>query len=305
MKHPILSVIIVSYNTKELTKEAIHSLDSSLAQGNLSKDKIQVIVVDNHSTDGSVPELKKSFDGRIQIIENSDNVGFAKANNQGVRSALGEFVLLLNSDTVVQPGALEKLIEAMYKDSKLGIVTAQLYYPNGRYQPQGGSLPNLLNIWAWWLWPFAGIMPGITPYQDKGLLGEGKVVYRGWVGGTALMMRKELYETLGGLDERLFMYAEDVDLCARVREQGLKIGVVANARIIHLGSASGSSFKAKLGEVKGLLYFFKKHKSGWQVLVLRLILLKGAILRYLYFGILKQEREAKSLYAQILAVSTK
>lgn len=303
VKQPVLSIVIVSFNTSKLTVQTVSSIFGSISGGKLRKSELQVIVVDNNSTDGSAVHLKQQFYGSILLIENQENLGFAKANNQGVNQAEGNYILLLNSDTVVHPGALDSLVSCLESDANIGIVAANLHNPDGSYQFQGGAIPTLYNIAAWWLWPLPGIISGVAPYQDpRPIQGKGFIT-RGWVGGTALCMKRHTFLTLGGFDERIFMYAEDVDLCMRVASLHQKIGICSAAVITHLGSASSTSAHAKLGELKGLVYIFKKHKPFWQLPLLRAILLFGAILRLFYFGILKGSAPSRGLYVKAMAVA--
>jgi GT2 family glycosyltransferase len=292
---PKLSVIIVSFNTRDLTAHAIDSVFSTY-------DDSEVIVVDNNSKDDSVSFLKKKFGSKITLTVNTDNVGFARANNQGVQQATGTYVMLLNSDTVVHPGALASLVTTLESHEEIGIVAANLRNPDGTYQPQGGALPTLLNVKAWWLWPFPGNIPFLAPYQNTQEPVRA-IEQRGWVGGTALAIKRDLYMRLGGLDEGIFMYAEDVDLCLRVAQQKLQIVIHKDAWITHFGMASGSSSKARLGEIKGLLYLFGKHRTSGEVVLLRIIFVLGSLLRYLLFGILKGSSEARALYSQAVQVA--
>lgn len=290
-----LSVVIVSYNTRDLTSHAIDSVFSTYKE-------VEVVVVDNNSHDDSVSHLKKKFGNKIRVIENKDNVGFARANNQGAHKATGEYILLLNSDTVVHPGALSSLVSNLESHPDVGILAANLRNPDGTYQPQGGSLPTLFNVKLWWLWPFPGNFPGVASYQDAKPPQSKELLCRGWVGGTALAMKRELYIRVGGLDEEIFMYAEDVDLCIRITALKLHVAIDGNAWVTHFGMASGSSSKATLGEIKGLIYLFQKYKTSGEVFFLRGILLLGSLLRYVLFGILKGSSESRRLYSQAVAI---
>lgn len=291
-----LSIIIASYNTKDLTIQAVQSvLDDQ-------KDA-EVILVDNASTDGSQEALKKTFGNKIYLRQRQDNGGFAKANNEGIQIAKGKYILLLNSDTIVRSGALETLVKAMEENTEFGILSSKLLNPDGSYQPQGGALPSLFAIWAWWLWPLPGQFPLVEPYQNMNPISNSvEVLEQGWVGGTAMLIRKEVIDQIGFLDENIFMYAEDVDYCLRARQRGWKIGMVQSSMVTHFGSASTSHHNAMLGEVKGLLYLWTKHFPAWQRPVLQLLILAGAILRYLLFGILKGNDGDKKLYRSIVAL---
>lgn len=284
---PSLSIIIVSYNTRALTVETIRSVVESGAQ---------VIVVDNHSSDDTLEALKQ-FGRQITVIDNRENVGFARANNQGVKFATGKYILLLNSDTKVYPDALEKMVGKLESDKTIGIVSATLCNPDGSRQPQGGALPSLLTVSAWWLWPFPGKIPLFPTFQDPR-----PKDWSGWVGGTAMMMRREDYLSLGGLDEKIFMYAEDVDLCWRMHKMHRKVMILPDAVIMHVGSASGSKSRAMAGEVKGIIYLFGKHLPVWQLPMLRLILACGSLLRYLFFGILQRSKAKSQVYWDIFTL---
>ncbi len=301
-----LSIIIVSYNTSTLTLQTVNSIFFSLEKEEhsfLRKADVDVIVVDNHSVDGSIAALEKEFGTHIRILKNDENVGFARANNQGVKEACGQFVMLLNSDTVVHPGTLDTMVKTLQERQDVGIVAASLHNLDGTYQAQGGALPTLVNAAAWWLWPLPGIAPFISPYQDSREPISDHFWERGWVGGTAMMLRKDLYENVGGLDENIFMYAEDIDLCFQVHEKKLKILISLAAWVTHIGNASGSSTHARLGEIRGLLYVFSKHKPQWQGILLSLVLVVGSCQRYLLFGILRMNREARIFYGKVLRLS--
>ncbi|PWU23610.1 hypothetical protein C5B42_02325 [Candidatus Cerribacteria bacterium 'Amazon FNV 2010 28 9'] len=298
----MISILIVSYNTKALTLQTVRAIFSSI-----SKESVEVIIVDNDSTDGSVESLKKEFGSSVHIIQNKENVGFARANNQGIDRAKGEYILLLNSDTIVRDTAIQTMMHVLQEYSEFAAVSCRLLNKDGTYQPQGGALPTLTNIAAWWLWPFHGVIPFISSYQNPNdpiyeTHEDDHLVRRGWVGGTALMAPKGSFHAIGKLDEKIFMYAEDIDWCWRAAFKKFPVGIVTNATITHLGSASGSSANAKKGEIKGLLYLFKKYQPSWKMLVLRIIFIKGSLLRYILFGILKGSKENKKLYTDIIQI---
>lgn len=289
-----LSVIIVSFNTLELTKAAIESVFATTKN-------CEVIVVDNNSMDDTVAGIQKTFGKKVHLIENKENLGFARANNQGMKQAQGDFLLLLNSDTVVQPAALDRMTKVLQAHPEYGAVSCALTNTNGSYQFQGGALPTLATVTGWWLWPLKGKAPFVAAYQDASKPNpQVDVEERGWIAGTALMFSRTVYEKIGGLDEAIFMYAEDVEFCLRVRNAGYKVGIVPSATIMHYGSASSTSERAKLGEIQGLLYIFSVYYPGFSWNVLRLVLTTGAVLRYLFFGILKASQGDRRLYHSII-----
>lgn len=265
-----LSVIILSYNTKKLLEQCLQSVYSQTGV------KFEVIIVDNASTDGSA---------QLATIRNKTNLGYAKANNQGIKQARGEYILLLNSDTVVKPHAFKNLVRFLDTHPKAGIASAQLFNPDGSIQPSGGFLPRLSTIFAWMLFSLPLYHLQIKSfYQTTRSLG--------WVQGAAMIFRKNF----GLLDEKLFMYAEDIDFCYRAQKQGLQVWTVADAQVIHHKFQSSSFQAAVLGEYQGLLYYFKKHKPQWEVPLLRILLASGALLRMLIFGTILRDKLKYDIY---------
>ena len=323
----ILSIVIVSYNTQLLTLEAVRSAWKDAQNSSVLKDKTEIFVVDNNSSDDSVKTLKDTFGSKITIIENKQNVGFAKANNQGIEKASGTYILLLNSDTLVQQGALENLVKAMedheLSDStahlessygrldKLGILAATLLNEDGTIQPQGGSFPRLISLFCHMAMlddlPLIGRLFPST--QHTGLRQTEKLIYRtqdhrlirrDWVGATAMLIRKALIDEIGMLDENIFMYGEDVEFCLRAKHHHWDVAIHPLAKITHIGSASGSSTNAILGELKGYQYIWAKHKPLWQQPLARLILKMGALQRQLVFGTIARDTKRQKAYQQAL-----
>lgn len=316
MSKIIISTIIVSYNTADLTLQAIRSVFENHEQDNINGE---VIVVDNNSSDDSVKLIRQEFKNSVLIIENKDNPGFAKANNQAIKISQGTYIFLLNSDTILQPHAINKLLstfdnypedyntEQLAKTPKqvdrLGIVSGQLLNKDGSIQPQGGALPTLLNLAIWWLWPLPGefpLFPAHSRYHIEQVAFFEKENVTGWVGGTAMLMKREVIEEIGDLDESIFMYAEDVDFCWRARNHHWDVLLTPAAKIVHYGSASSSSTRALIGEIKGLQYILAKHLPSWQFQFSLVILYFGAWLRWLLFGIILNNAEKKQAYSEII-----
>jgi GT2 family glycosyltransferase len=300
---PLLSIIIVSYNTVQLTLQTLDSVFSSVEKSILLKNKVEIIVIDNASSDESVSKIKKltTKHKNLQLIENKDNVGFARANNQAAKLARGEQILLLNSDTIVINDALEKLVQTATKNN-LGIAVAQLLNPDKTIQPQGGSFPNLLSILNHFFFlddlPLIGRL--IPSTQHTGL--NTRQSSPDWVGGTAMLVSKKVWDKLNGLDGKIFMYGEDMEFCLRAHHQSIKIGLINNAQITHLGSASSSNKNAIHGEIKGYLYIWKKHYPAWQLPILKLILRIGIVLRVLLFGMILRDKNKGEIYRTALNI---
>ena len=228
-------------------------------------------MVDNASSDGSVARLRERFP-QVRLIENRKNVGFARANNQAIRRSNGRYVLLLNSDTIVQPGALSEMIAFMEARSAVGIVGGNILNPDGT--PQSlcfGRFPSLVSeiAFAWGLdtrFPFS---IWLSPHLDV----DYEFIEADWVTGAALMVRRELLDRVGLLDESYFIYSEEIDLAYRVRHAGWKTYVLRDARIVHLEQQSSkqapTAMKAQLFRSKVL--YFEKYHSRVAVTVLQFV----------------------------------
>lgn len=286
-----LSIIIVSFNTKDLLQQTIESIPK--------KKEREIIVVDNASKDGSCEMVEENYPD-VKLIKNKENVGFSQANNQGIKISSGKLILLLNSDTKILNEALDKLARYMQKNPEVGISSCQLLNPDGSIQPQGGYLPRLSNVSFWMLFiddlPLVGKY--LSPYQlrDKSAYTKERLV--GWVGGAAMCIRRRVIEAVGFLDERIFMYAEDVEYCLRASKKGFKIGFTPEPKIMHYGqqSSGGAPTNAWLGEFQGIKYIFRNHKPKWEYPILRLFLKLGALLRMIIFGILGGRKEVYEAY---------
>lgn len=269
-----LSIIVVNYNTKRITADCLNSISQSA-------DKLdkEVIVVDNGSTDGSLEYLKKRFPN-YKIYSSGGNVGFAQGNNFGVKKANGDYIWLLNSDTLLKKNTIDTFMKLVKANDSV-IASCRLLNPNNSIQPQGGYLPDLWRLAAWML--FIDDLPLIKylikPYHQNLISWFKHDQHPGWLAGTALLIKKDFYQQMSGLDENIFMYGEDVEFCLRAQKKGVKIDYFSLPSLTHLGQASGTSQGAILGEYQGLKYIYKKHQPNWQYWVLRLLLKIGALLR--------------------------
>lgn len=331
----LLSAIIVSYNTKDLTIQALTSLLKEIKASDLLKKKSEILVVDNHSQDGSIQAIKQFFHQAkfrdYQLIVNKKNLGFARANNQALKQAQGQYLLLLNSDTIVQPGAIDTLVKtfiqhpdqlatATTQDSDemvdyLGILSPTLLNADGSLQPQGGSQISLRAIFNQMF--FLDDLPVIGKYlpstQQTGrsqqlnqqqLLDKQRqqtqLIYKAWVSGAAMMIRKAVIDQIGYLDKNIFMYGEDQEFCLRARNHHFDIAVHPHAEVVHLGSASSSSEQAIVGEFKSYQYIWQKHFPAYQQRLLRWILRAGARFRMLIYRLTGNQRQA-TIYREALA----
>ncbi|KKU47428.1 MAG: Glycosyl transferase family 2 [Candidatus Woesebacteria bacterium GW2011_GWF2_46_8] len=224
-----LSVIIVNLNTKKLTEDCIKSILSEGSQ--ISKE---IIVVDNGSSDGSVEVLRRlKKEGKIDLVENKGNFGYAKANNQGIRRAKGKYLLLLNNDTIVHKGALGELVDFAGKTPSAGVVGSKLLNIDGTLQASCYRFPTLTNaIKEYWLGE-KGLFGKYAPKGKKPVAVDALV-------GAAFLITPAAFKKVGILDERYFAYFEDVDYCRKVWQKGLKVYYLPSSEIMHY---HGATFK--------------------------------------------------------------
>lgn len=272
-----LSIIIVSYNTKKLLLDLLHSIKQ-----HTKGIDYEVIVVDNASGDGSES---------LALIKNKTNVGFAKANNQGIKVAKGRYILLLNSDTLIHDNLLSELVLWMDKHQDLGAVTCALKNKDGSLQGTGGYFPTLLRVASWMTIQDLPLVDRfIKPFHPakeksfaKGMGFYKKAQELDWVTGAFFFARSEVFEK-NLFDEDYFMYVEEVDLCFRIKRRGWKIMYLPQFSITHLGSASGTRELSVISEYDGVKRFFKKFYPSWQLPIVRLFLKIGSLWRLLLFG---------------------
>jgi len=277
---PDLSIIILNWNTKQLLLDCVESIFE------YSKNIVfEIIVCDNASNDGSVDAVRKKFGNKIKLIQNPDNVGFSAGNNPGLKVAKGRYLLLLNSDTKIDYNVFPKLVKWMDDNFKVGIAGPKLLNKDGSLQNTiAGYLPNLLGIFCQQTIPLHTIpflnrfLPTLHATYQSYYVKSHQV---GWVQGSALLIRREVYDQIGGLDENIFMYVEEVEYCKRVQNEGWQVWYLANEYIWHLERGSSVSGKkgAILGTYKGLKYYFSKHKAKWQLPILICLLKFGALFR--------------------------
>ncbi|MER3457620.1 MAG: glycosyltransferase family 2 protein, partial [Chloroflexota bacterium] len=226
-----LSIIIVNWNTRDLLAACLESIERSLSSDDGAGMKLQaeIIVVDNGSTDGTVEMLRRDYPD-VRLIENRHNVGFARANNQGLAASRGRYLLLLNTDAFLRGPALARLVRFMEEHPEAGVVGPRLYFGDGTLQHSCYAFPTLAT-------EFYGAVGLDRLFPRSRLFGRYRLGY--WdmrdvrevdvVMGACLMARREVFEQIGGLDERFFMYSEEVDWCYRARQAGWRIYYVPQA----------------------------------------------------------------------------
>lgn len=286
--NPELSIIIVNFNTSQLLKTCLDSIYACLKFTELI-NFTEIIVVDNASSDNSISILKSHYKDII-LIENQANEGFSKANNQGMEKARGDYYLLLNSDTRVKNQAIGRLVSEIKKNKNTAAVGGKLLNNNGSIQPSAGYFPTLtkLILWMSLVDDLPKIKTLIKPYHVNDKAFYLKTHKPDWVSGACILLRKEAILKAGFLDEEIFMYAEEMEWCYRAKSHGFEIIYLAEAEIYHTKGASSliGCESGILAEFQSIMYFYKKHFSGWKYPLVKLILIFGALLRLVVFGII-------------------
>ena len=293
---PLVSIILVSYNTAEHT---LHALESVQQQ---TQSSYEIIIVDNNSTDNSVELIRQSFPS-IQLIESTENLGFAGGVCKGVEYAQGTYLLLLNPDTLVLEGAIDKLLSF-----------AQQHPQNGIWG--GVTLNNDLSLntqHAWSKPDFSSLLfsaLGLSKLFSTSCLFN-NANYGCWqrdtvkevdiLSGCFFLITRQVWEQLGGLDPTFFMYAEEADLCLRAKAQGYQPIVTPDARIIHHGGVSHARFSGKLIKLlKGKVELINRHISEWKRPIYKSLLWLYVFNKYALYRLFKpkseQTREWQTVY---------
>ncbi len=291
-----LSIIILSYNTWKITRDCLFSIKDSLKTSRL---KTEIIVIDNNSTDGSaekLQKLKKHFQNpKLNVYALKKNLGYAKGNNFAVEKASSENILLLNSDVLIQNNAIEKLYSFFLKNhKKYQFIGPKLLNPDLTNQHSAGYYYSLPVVFAALFLKADSL--GITRFSPS------KQKEVDWVSGAAFITKKKYYQKIGGFDENIFMYFDEIDFFLRARKQGFKILFFPDAKIIHLESASSKSRIKRTFPIlqffKGLIYLYKKHHSKYQLeLVKIMIRIKAEV--SLLIGKITNNTYLKTTYAEV------
>lgn len=273
----VVSVIIISYNTVDLTIRCLTQLYQTQGQ------KLEVFVVDNGSTDKTVETIKSRFN-QVKVISNSDNVGFGRANNQAMKLATGKYFLLLNSDCFVEKDTVSTLITAMEAIRNVDVLGCKLLNSDGSLQPSYGYFPNLTRIAA--LMTFVDNFPVVNRFFPSIHVREPSRYQAAtnvdWVMGALMLVKREVFEKTGGFDENYFMYGEEVEWMKRARAAGFRVMYVPQTTAVHIGGASSpNKAPALIGEIVSWKYFFGKYYPSWQRFIMAAFVTLGCGLRIL------------------------
>ena len=280
-----ISVIIPSFNTKQLLHQCLSSLDK----------KLELIVVDNGSTDGSQKMVESDFP-QVKLIKNSKNLGYGAANNQGIKVAKGDYLLFLNSDTIVKNNAPSKMVDYLASNPQIGVLGCRLLNKDGSRQASAGWFPNL---------PIAFIMLFAEHWLGSLVRGSfNKIKEVDWVMGAAMMVPRKVITKEGMMDEGIFMYMDEVEWCWRIKKAGFKVIFYPGAEIVHLFGASSKSGRKDpiLNIYRGLIYLYQKHQTLWQLPILKTMLkLKAALV--IVLATLIGNKSLKEIYVQAFQIT--
>ncbi|KPL01799.1 MAG: hypothetical protein AMJ73_09815 [candidate division Zixibacteria bacterium SM1_73] len=254
-----LSIIVVTWNSQEFIQNCLDSI--FLSQGNFSSE---VIVVDNGSSDETAKIVEELYP-QVNLIQNKKNLGYAKANNQGIEEARGEYILLLNPDTQVLEDALSLMYEFVEEHPDVGALGPKLLNPDKTVQASCREFP----VFSTLIWEFFGLS---WFFPRSRVFGRWRMGYFDFDKqrevdqpmGSCLMLRRATLEDVGILDENFAMFFNDVDLCFRIKKGGWKISFYPQAKVIHYKGASTRKAKVRMIWLSHLAFhkFFKKHKAS-------------------------------------------
>ena len=268
---PRLSIVIVTFNSTG----HIHECLRSLVENRPAVDH-EIVVVDNASTDGTAAAIRARWNA-VRVIEAGANVGFARANNLGIQQTFGELILLLNPDTSVPAGALDLLVGALDARPGVAVVGPRLVNADGRAELSFGRMMSPLAELRQKLLVRGNSRGGpIATYVNSITRREREV---DWVSGACLLVRRADAEAVGLLDERYFLYTEDVDFCAAVRARGRRVLFYPMAEVIHLRgqSRATASAAAERAYQRSHVAFYEKHHPGWAPWLRWYLKLKGEL----------------------------
>ena len=256
-----LSIVIIDYKSTDFAIRLISDLSRHLIN-----IRYEIIVVDNDPRSGGAKKIKKAYRAlkNLKVIKARKNLGFGAGNNLGAKAASGDYLLFLNPDMRVVDNSIEKMFDFLVKHAEIGALTCLLHQPDARTLQRHffGRFQNLLTVF---LRRQAGKMPAT----------HDEFFYTDMVTGAALMVKREIFQRLGGFDEKFFMYLEDEDLCRRLSKADYKNAVFTEARLIHFEGKSSTSLQKKKYYYASQEYYWQKWYGGFLTAIMK-------VLRYPY-----------------------
>jgi GT2 family glycosyltransferase len=286
-----LSIITLNHNRPKLTIACIESLWKQHKE-EFENNEFECLVVDTLSQDNSLqllePEVKKYKN--IHLFPSNRDAGFGAGNNFGAKKAKGDFILLLNNDTVVEDRGIIKMLDYLKTHIKIGALGGKIYNFDGTEQSASGKFYSLFTVTLF-----------LLGFQRLGLVDKNPTTISqvDWVKGALLMMKRNLFEKLGGFDEKIFLYTEDMELCYRVHKLGLSCVFFPDITIKHKEHGTGNRTSAIINIFTNLPYFYKKHKSTFAYEYVKFLLRLKAI-TLLTAGKILQNKYLQETYTKAL-----
>jgi GT2 family glycosyltransferase len=297
-REPRVSAVIVSHNTRAELLLSLRALETTVAA------PLEIIVVDNASCDGTLGAVREAFP-HVEVIASPENLGFAKANNLAISRASGAFVLVLNPDAEVRPGAVDALVLRLEARPDVAVVGPRTVSPDGTPQVSFGPDLGLLSEWRQ-----RKLVRGVKR-RDPGALRRALVATAcehepDWVSGACFLARRDALLAVGCFDERFFLYEEDADLCLRVRRAGRRVLFTPAAEVVHrLGASMDQArWRAAFEYQRSHLLYYEKHNGTASNLTLRVLLALRAAWSWLASAGPRKERlERRRQAARLIALA--
>jgi GT2 family glycosyltransferase len=262
-----LDVVIVNYNTADLLVETLEDLQRSMPEN----IEWSVFVADNLSSDASVERVRSGWPD-VNLIEMGENAGFCRGNNAAIRAGDAEYVLLVNTDTRLFPDTVDSMLDSLRTDSSAAVVGPRLEFADGRFQSAASGAEVTLRSYIMWL-------TGLERFADRFPFLEGAYTTRdhrramrvGWVSSACMLLRRSAIESVGLMDERIFLYMDDVDLCSRLRAAGWSVWFRGDVRAVHFMSGGKLRKPGTISPhtVDSLTRWFDRKYGGWRSIALR------------------------------------
>ncbi len=282
----ITSILVIAFNSQNTIEDCLSSILNSQA-------KFEIIVIDNASKDETCKIIETKF-SQVKLVRNSQNIGFAAAANQGAKAAHGQYLLFLNPDTTVKSGSIAKMIDFLKSKKDAAAVGCKVLNLDGTLQPSCGKFPTILRI-LFDRVKFLNVNNGIQ-IRNQNFYKITQTV--DWVSASAILVKKSVFASLGGFNENIFMYGEDIDLCFRAQKAGYMNYLFPNLQIIHYDTGKNNPLRRPhkyFSMRKGFLIFFKEYRPTLSYLMLHL-LIKLEALFFLLFLPLRKYKYSKEKY---------
>jgi len=251
-----LSIVVLCWNDWKVLKDCLESIYRCT-----HSIRLEVIVSDNGSTDDSIDQVRRNFP-LVRVIENNRNLGFAKGNNVGIQAARGQYILILNPDTIIHENSLDRWISFAEQHPKAGGFGLRVLNPDGSYQVSARPFMSIRGEWiaALYARPLGLVSDAFRSDTYVGWHGDSEREID-WQSGCCVMFRADILKSIGGFDEQFFYQCEEVDLCLRVRQAGYQILFTPSATITHLGGQSVRKFpiRFEIEKLRNRYRYFYKH----------------------------------------------